>query len=162
MRTKHNGIAAIELAIILPLLLAIFFAITEFGRALYIYNSLAKSVRASARFLSGQQPDDSTAIAIAKNIAANGTPVGGQPLVPGLTTAMVRVCNSTTTSSAKCPTSVLYGSNPAIQMVWVTIDGYQFQPILDILAFTRFFTNSQESITQINFGPISAAMRQRP
>ncbi|HEU4924296.1 MAG TPA: TadE family protein, partial [Burkholderiales bacterium] len=48
-KTKQQGLALIELGIILALLVAITFGITEFGRAIYQYNTLAKAARDGAR-----------------------------------------------------------------------------------------------------------------
>ena len=61
MKYKQRGVAAVELALILPLLLAICFAVTEFGRAIYTYNTLAKSTRDASRYLSTQASGNATA-----------------------------------------------------------------------------------------------------
>lgn len=50
-KRRHRGVAMVELALILPLLLTIFFGIVELGRALYQQNMLAKSVANSTRML---------------------------------------------------------------------------------------------------------------
>lgn len=47
--SNQKGQALVELAILLPLLLLIVFGITEFGRALYIKNSLTNAAREGAR-----------------------------------------------------------------------------------------------------------------
>ena len=48
----QQGTAMVELAIVLPVLLMIFFGITEIGRALYQQNMLAKTVSSTTRMLS--------------------------------------------------------------------------------------------------------------
>lgn len=48
---KCDGVAMVEFAIILPLLLMLLFGITELGRALYQQNSLYKAVESGARYL---------------------------------------------------------------------------------------------------------------
>jgi hypothetical protein len=53
---QQKGVAAVEFAILLPLLLLIVFGITEFGRALYAYNTLVKATRDAARYYAIQQP----------------------------------------------------------------------------------------------------------
>ena len=62
-RSLHSqrGVALVELALVLPLLLAVCFAITEFGRAIYTYDTLAKSARDAARYLTTQTPGSSSA-----------------------------------------------------------------------------------------------------
>lgn len=49
---KQRGLAAIEFTIILPFLLLLIFACAEFGRLLYQYNALNKTVRDATRYLS--------------------------------------------------------------------------------------------------------------
>jgi len=44
-----RGQSLVEFALILPMMLAVMFMITEFGRALYMYNVLASAARAGAR-----------------------------------------------------------------------------------------------------------------
>ena len=74
----------------LPLLLLITFIVTEYSRALYQYNTLTKSVRDAARYLSTQSPGDPTKYSIAKNLVVYGNPAGsGTPLAIGLSTAQV-------------------------------------------------------------------------
>jgi len=76
-RSLHSqrGVALVELALVLPLLLAVCFAITEFGRAIYTYDTLAKSARDAARYLTTQTPGSSSAWAIARNLVAYGNPI---------------------------------------------------------------------------------------
>jgi hypothetical protein len=52
------------------------------------------------------------------------------------------------------------GVDPAINTVTVTITGFQFNPILDVLAFTRFYSGGSAAITAIPFGNISVTMRK--
>lgn len=156
MNNRQRGVAMVELAIILPLLLAICFAITEFGRAIYTYNTLAKSVRDAARYLSMQATKDTTAWNTAKNLVVFGNPAGnGSPLVPGLNASKVAICDA-----SNCAANLNQGSNPVINTVTVTITGYQFTPIIDLLAFTRFYTGDSSAITSIPFDDISVTMRQ--
>jgi len=56
MSSKRNqflrdtrGQSLVEFALILPMMLVVMFMITEFGRALYMYNVLASAARAGAR-----------------------------------------------------------------------------------------------------------------
>jgi hypothetical protein len=49
---KQQGLAAIEFTLVLPFLLLLIFASAEFGRLLYQYNALNKTVRDASRYLS--------------------------------------------------------------------------------------------------------------
>ena len=49
--TKSRGVAAVEMAVVLPLILLLLFVTAEIGRGFMQYNTLTKSVRDSARYL---------------------------------------------------------------------------------------------------------------
>src|SRR4051812_43036755 len=159
MSKSQRGVALLEFAITLPLLLAICFGITEFGRAIYTYNTLAKSARDAARYLTTQAPGNAAAWASAKNLAVYGNPSGtGFPLVAGLTAAKIIICDA---SLPACTGNINQGSNPTINTVTVTVQNYTFSPVIDVLGFTRFYSGGASSITSITFGAISVTMRQR-
>lgn len=161
MKTRQRGVALVELALTLCLLLAIAFAITEFGRAIYTYNTLAKAARDASRYLTTQPAGDATAQTTAQNLAVYGQPVVNRstavPLVPGLTVNMVTICDA---SKAACTGNIKQGTNPAISTVTVTISGYTFNPVLDLLGFLRFYTQGSATLTSLPFGNISVTMRQ--
>ena len=146
------GVAA--LVFVLSLLLAITFGITEFGRAIYTYNTLAKATRDATRYLSTQAAGNTTSYATATNLAVYGTPTVGStqaPLAPGLTSSMVSICDASNTS---CTSNIAQGTNPAINTVTVTISGYTFNPVIDMMAFLRFYAGGKGSITSFPFGNI--------
>ena len=60
MKTKQIGAAIVEFALTLPLLLLLTMITTEFGRAIYQYNTIVKSVRGAARYLALQTPSTAT------------------------------------------------------------------------------------------------------
>lgn len=149
-RFRQRGLALVELAISLFLLLAIAFGITEFGRAVYEYDTLAKATRDATRYLSTQAPGDANAIGIATCLAVYGHPIcTGSALAPGLTTAMVSVCDA-----VSCPADhAAQGAAPVVNLVTVSIGGPNAAP------FT--FTSLVSFIVpDIAFGPISVTMRQ--
>ena len=116
---KQTGVALVEFALILPLLLILTFVTTEYSRALFQYNILTKSVRDSARYLSVQSPGDTTKYAKAKNLVVYGNPAGtGSPLVIGLTTSLV-----------PNPVWLEVGSAPRINTVTIRVTGYVFRPL---------------------------------
>lgn len=139
---KQNGAALVELALILPLLLLMTFITTEFGRALYQYNIITKSVRDAVRYLSAQTPG--TGLDQARNLVVYGNTAGtGTPLAIGLTLANVAQ-----------PAWQFAGANPQINTVTITVSGYRFQPLLGS-AFGILFANQGG----IAFSDISATMR---
>lgn len=149
MKNKQSGVAIVEFALVLPLLLILTFITTEFGRALYQYNILTKSVRDAARYLSVQIPGDTTKYSIAKNLVVYGNPAGsGAPLAFGLSTEQV-----------PDPVWQLAGAAPVINTVTVQIGfgatgsatRYTFRPLISS-AFGLNFGN-------ITYAPISATMR---
>jgi Flp pilus assembly protein TadG len=139
MKTRHQGVALVEFALVLPLLLVLSLAATELGRAVYRYNTTAKAVRDAVRYLAVQTPG--THKAEARNLVVYGNTAGTGPLLDdGLTAAKV-----------PDPTWQPAGSNPLINTVTVRVHGYQFRPMIANMFGTAFAT--------ITFSDISATMR---
>ena len=110
------GTQLAEMAIVLPMLLVLFAATAEFGRFFYTYNTLAKSTRAGARYLtaSNKATDD-----MAKSLVVNGTTDdGGAPILSGLSSGNVQI---TREGPAGYP-----------ETVKVEITGYKYEPIFDL------------------------------
>lgn len=143
MNTKQTGTAIVEFALVLPILLILTMITTEFGRAIYQYNTIVKSLRDASRYLSVQTPN--TKISEAKNLVVYGNIAGSGPvLVPGLTVAAVST-----------PTWQIKGSNPLINTVTIAVSGYKFHSM-----FTKVFgMNFGDASGDIPFGTISATMR---
>jgi hypothetical protein len=147
MKHKQSGTAAVEFALILPLLLILTFITTEFSRALYQYNTLAKSARDAARYLSIQSPG--TKIAESKNLVVYGNLANtGSPLAFGLSLDQV-----------KDPEWKLNGASPVINTVTVKIAGcatsappcYKFVPLMNSAFGLTFGT--------VDYADITATMR---
>jgi Flp pilus assembly protein TadG len=150
-RTPHSqqGVAAVEMALVLIPLMLLLFGITEFGRALYLYNTIAKATRDGARYLSTQGPGDASEITSARCLVVYGnTACTGSPLVPGLTTGQVSVCDA----SAYTGCGSTHASQPTgsgvINLVTVRVTGYAFTSAVPFL------------IQSITFNDISTTMRQ--
>ena len=140
MKTRQKGTAIVEFALILPLLLLLTMITTEFGRAIYQYNTIVKSVRNATRYLSLQTPITDTKITEAQNLVVFGNIAGTPPaLVPGLTLSQVT------------PTWQEFGSAPLINTVTIRVTGYTFRSM-----FTSVFgVTFGDKI----FADISATMR---
>jgi Flp pilus assembly protein TadG len=129
-RHKQQGVAAVELALIMVPLLILCFGITELGRALYYYNGLVKATRGAVRYLAVQSlaspPMGETADSIrlkARSLAVCGALAcspAAVPLVPGLTLAQVAVCDP-----VGCPAT--HGNVPtgqgSVSLVSVSVGG---------------------------------------
>lgn len=152
-RSSARGVVAVELALLIIPLLVMLAAVTEFGRAIYQYNSLTKTVRDASRYLSIQNPaDPNYPAAAARCLAVHGnTACTGEPLVPGLTTAMIAICNPVDASACPGDSYVAvetgYGT---VNFVEVRIQGYQFQAFLP----------GMTQLTSIVFDDIGSTMRQ--
>lgn len=99
-RDRQSGVAAVEFAIALPLLLMLFLATCELGRAFLHQNLLTQAVRDSARFVaawaergqSGVVNLDAALVTNARNLVVFGNTAGtGTPRLPGLAPGMVTV-----------------------------------------------------------------------
>ena len=98
-RRRQQGIAMTEFVVAIPVLLLVFMATVELGRALFQYNALTKAVRDGARYAASARTSTSgnfeltTAIRNATvNLTVFGNEVGaGEPLLPGLNASGVSV-----------------------------------------------------------------------
>ena len=147
------GVALVELALVLPLLILLSVMVTEFGRAFYQYNTITKSLRDAVRYLSMVDPEaaaiDPAKITQAINMVVYGTPspaVDAKPVVPGLSTANVPATNVAWTWTS---------TTPRYRIVSIQVTGYAFEPLIG-RAFGLQLTNQAG---QIPFGPIAAHMR---
>lgn len=153
IRSRQRGVAAVELGILIIPMVLLAFGITEFGRAIYQYNTIAKGVRDGVRYLTQGAPGEAARIENAKNLAVCGTTAAcadASTLVTGLNASMVTVCDRT-----NCPDhnlqDVLYGGSTfgQINLVTMTVTGFQFTSLVPFV------------MPSITFGPIRATMEQR-
>ncbi|MDT3670307.1 MAG: TadE/TadG family type IV pilus assembly protein [Aromatoleum sp.] len=147
MRRYMRGVAAVEFAILAIPLVTLAFGITEIGRAIYSYNTLVKSVRDAARFLTSQAPGDPTKHAMAKSMAVYGAPncTGCAPLASGLTTGMIQTCDSALPCEGV--TNTLPTGSGIIKTVTVRIVGYPYNSLVEFV------------VSDMNFNNISITMR---
>jgi hypothetical protein len=139
MNQRQKGVALIEFALIVPFLLLLSITTIELGRAIWEYNTLTKSVRDAARYLSIRAPGSATEISRARNLMIYGDPDGGvDPLALGL-------------SSTNVPDPTWQPAGPGINTVTARISGYTFRPM-----FANVFG---VSIDTMRFSDISATVR---
>lgn len=98
----QRGLAMVELALTLPLLVLLMLAFAEFGRMLFQYNSLQQASRDAGRYVASQAWNatlgtldlNAALVSQTKNVAVYGLPANpnGYPAAaPGLTTGDVTV-----------------------------------------------------------------------
>ena len=148
---KQRGAALVELAVSIMVLIVMVGGMTEYGRAIILYDTLAKSARNAARFLAVRDPAAPGAITDAKCMAVYGNPdCSGSPLATNLTTAMVSVCYAADPACAATHQS--QGTAPVINLVSITIGGngnpYAFTSVIPFI------------VPSFNFGAINVTMRQ--
>ena len=148
-----RGVAAVEFTILIAFLYApLVLGTVEIGRVLFQYNTLVKSVRDSARYISlysATAPNYAAQVTIAKCMAAFGnTDCTGNPLAPGLTAAKVFI--GTDTDGSGTPEDAGSAGTVALKLIKVRVSGYQLGYI------TKIFVNGGSK----TFNDISATMRQ--
>lgn len=142
MNKPQRGVALIEFVLLLPMLLLLTFITTEFGRAMYQYNTLTKSVRDASRYLSMQLPG--TQITQARNLVVYGNLAGtGPPLALGLNESHV-----------PDPTWQTEGAGPVVTTVTIQVSGYTFQPLFSSVLGIPFVPSGV-----VTFSDIRATMR---
>lgn len=136
---KVRGVAMVELAIVLPILLVLFLGITELGRALLFQHRLTHSAEAGARYAArafGAVADDCsttaawpTAVTNARQLAAFGQLGSADPVVPGLDADAVEVeivVRDVTDAGTTCIVAV------TVTVQYEGIFGSDLIPLLDL------------------------------
>lgn len=158
---RQRGGAMVEFALLLVPMLILGFGVAEYGRAIYHYNTIVKSVRSAVRVLSQHNPSDtgySARVTQAKCLAVYGNDTcSGSPLAPGLAVSNVNVCDRVAWGECSGAVQSDYSNVPTglgtINLVEVRISGYEFSfiglPLVNIP-----IGNS------VTFGAVEAVMRQ--
>jgi Flp pilus assembly protein TadG len=152
------GVAAIEFAIVLIPMVFIVFGLSEFGRAIYQYNTVTKATRDAARYLTTQQAG--TKVAEAQCLVRYGdascmtnSSFTGPLLAPGLASATISICHSAN-CAANAPIPAInnenQGTDPVINMVTVSVGNYRFQSLVPFVT---------ANLATITFDNISTSMR---
>jgi Flp pilus assembly protein TadG len=142
MKNRQRGVALVEFAFVLPLLLALSLLAAELGRAVYRYNTTAKVVRDAVRYLSVQTPG--THVTEARNLVLYGNVAGTGPLLDSALTA----------ANVPDPVWQTAGSDPVINTVTIRVAGYQFRPMIGNMFGARFAVYTFSDITATMRSPI--------
>lgn len=161
---RQRGVASVEFALLLVPLLTIAFGAMEYGRLLYQYDTVVKSVRSAARLVAQRNPDEpasyTTALSEARCLAVYGALQCSQnqePLVPGLMLSHVKICDRSSVTecdglSINDVKTVATGNDTGtLHLVVIRITGYEFS----FLGLP--FTGAGGSMV---FQPIQSVMRQ--
>lgn len=112
-RNSQRGQAVVELAVQIPIMLALLFGGVQIGRVYYIYHTLQKAVRGGAGLLARSvnvnycNVSDLT-VADARNFIVHGNLQGvGSPVVQGLTPDMIQILPERGTSESTAVTQCL-------------------------------------------------------
>lgn len=92
-RNKNSGVAAVEFALLIVLLLIIVSGLIEFGKTFWYYDALVKSTRDGARVLSMYRASPTSAIdgTAISNVRAQVTTAVTAANVPDFNSAMIEV-----------------------------------------------------------------------
>lgn len=148
----QRGVAAVEFGLLLIPLVTLAFGITEYGRAMYQYNAIAKATRDAARYLSMQAPGNAGAMATAHCLVVYGkTACSGTPLVPGLDNQEVTVAikDSSTNPGTHALQPISVGGGPVTgvaNLVTVEVSGFKFVSMVSFV------------VPDITFGAIGTTM----
>lgn len=127
-RHRSIGLAAVEFAIILPVVLLIMLATAELGRVLYQYNTLTKAVRDGARYLSSEAINgstglidlDATKLLQTRNLVVYGNIAGtGTSLLPGLAPGQIVIPDPPTN-----PQHINVQANYPYQPIFASLPGF--------------------------------------
>lgn len=147
---RRRGVAAVELAFtMIPLLLAAF-GVSEYGRMLYTFNALDKSVRDAVRYATAPPGSSTDLLAEVRRIVVYGNLAGTGPrLAPNLDEDMVTMCNRDSCADHRDQDTGVAGANGVlINMITVRITGYEYRSAVTYAAPGR-----------VAFNTISATMR---
>lgn len=152
-RRKQRGVAAVEFGILVIPLLVMLLGLTEYGRAIYTYNTLAKAARDATRYLTTVAPGNATEQGRATCLALYGNiDCTGNLLAPGLTAGMVSICDAVACTGTH---SAVETGEGAINLVTVEIQGFQFQSL-----FNFQIAGLTVGAPDITFDAIGNTMRQ--
>jgi hypothetical protein len=151
-RARQRGAVAVELALVALPLSVILFGMLELGRAFYQYDTIVKSTRSAARYISVQ----AAGIGIPQAqclVVAGTTDTGncGTPLLAGLNANMVTVRYYDGVST--CPAGATKGCG-SINLVEVCVNCAESLEKYQFVSIAKLF------VSDITFGQIRAVARR--
>jgi Flp pilus assembly protein TadG len=117
MARSERGAAAVEFALVVPLLVALLFGIAEFGRAYYLQTTLSGAAREGVRVMAITN-DAGQARTAARNAASTLALTDAQINVAPLSGA----CVSTATSPINATVTISYSMTFVTQLIGTTLN----------------------------------------
>lgn len=153
MKNRQSGLATVEFAIIGLLFFTVLFAVIEFGRLLFTWNTLTEATRRGAR-VAAVCPMNHAAI---KNVTVFSSPSGGgtSPILPNFSSGNVTVeyldkDGATTAAFAN------------VRYVRVGINGYQHQMLLPFATLPLTARSFETTLPRDSLGVVPAVGSQCP
>lgn len=158
LSARQRGAVLVELAMVLPVLLLVAIASTEFAKAISEYKTVVNQTRVAARYLTAMAPGTGRAEAICLvrtgQVSAT-TPCAGTALLPQLANVSVTVSDAQNQAATHKAQSASSGTTTiAVNLVTVTVSGYEYQ------LMSGTFLSAITGGATVQFGPISTTMRQ--
>jgi hypothetical protein len=155
MKNKVKGVTTVEFALVGGLFFLVLFGILEFGRLLFVWNTLTEATRRGARIAAVCPVNHS---AIARIAVLDGPTSGGSsPILPGLSTANVDLRYLDVDG---IPIGDPVGNFTTIRYVRVRIIGYShnmiipmFTPLLNAPPFQTTLPRESLGVPRVGAGP---------
>lgn len=135
--SRQEGVAVIEVALTIPVLLVVLLFTADMSRAFYQYNTLTKSVQDGSRYLAQNALTGNVAGSLSssvmsdtRNLVVSGYPNGGSPILNGLSADNVTIAIETVSTSD-------------IPRHYVTVAAsYSYQPLTPLLNSLGFLSSN--------------------
>jgi hypothetical protein len=125
---RQSGLTTVEFALVGSLFFIVLFAVIEFGRALFVWNTLTEATRRGARLAAVCPPNDPSIVNVAVFNAPDASP-GDSAVLNGLSTGNVE------TEYLDASGNVT-GAAGNIRYVRVRIDNYQHALLIPLFNLT--------------------------
>lgn len=138
---RQQGVAAVEFAIICLLFFTILFAILEFGRMLYVYNTMQEVTRRGARAAVVRWKDQTDTIKSIALFGGTSLPAGAEVATANINIAYLKKNGDEVTDFPDDPGDNLSACGDAtradncIYSVRVSIDGVTYSPMVSLFSF---------------------------
>lgn len=129
---RQKGIAAVEMALVLPFLLVLFLGLTQFGWLLLNSVAVVNAASASARFFAAQRGTSTPYTSTVAQVRA-----AASFLTPANLSISTQINGTTCSSNTSCAAALAIASSPSVSVpATVTVTYSSFQPL-----FTGAFYN---------------------
>lgn len=138
---RQQGAAAVEFALICLLFFTILFAILEFGRMMYVYNTMQEVTRRGARAAVVRWVDQTDTIKSIAFFGGTAIPAGAEVTGVNLTIEYLNQAGTSATPQPASPGANLSACaditliNSCIYSVRVSVAGVSYSPMVSLFSF---------------------------